>query len=145
MFNSNCCEQIKDLAAQPDAGVMKIKTMKEMTVFDLMTGGDASGDYINLMNQSTDTVEHPMRGVRRGDESIIDMKTKLEEYGDTQLQYEDIAMPEIEVLVYFGNQPENSVTAQMKLKRVIRLDTYFHIAFSKSTLKVPTFDPRLCR
>ena len=129
MFNSNCCEQIKDLAAQPDAGVMKIKTMKEMTVFDLMTGGDASGDYVNLMNQSTDTVDHPLRGPRRGDENFIDMKTKLEEYGDTQLQYEDIAMPEIEVLVYFGNQPENSVTAQMKLKRVIRLYTCFHITF----------------
>jgi len=55
------------------------------------------------------------------------LKAKLEEYNDGNLSYRDIAMPELEVLVYFGSSPgaeEQAVQASMKLKRVIR---YHHL------------------
>eukprot|EP00091_Calanus_sinicus_P011982 TRINITY_DN2700_c0_g2_i2.p1 TRINITY_DN2700_c0_g2~~TRINITY_DN2700_c0_g2_i2.p1 ORF type:complete len:229 (+),score=58.37 TRINITY_DN2700_c0_g2_i2:960-1646(+) len=60
-------------------------------------------------------------------EKIDAVEGKLEEYGDSNLEYEDIAMPEIEVLVYFGDgdvDKESGVAARMKMKRVIR---YHHL------------------
>ena len=119
MFNSKFCRQIIEAAEQSNSKVMRIQTVKEMKVFDLMTGGDDSGDYINQMNSSGDDVDYPMRKKP----TIDAVKEQLEEYGDSNLQYEDIAMPEIEVLVFFGDgdvDKESGLAALMKMKRVIR-------------------------
>ena len=128
MFNSKFCRQIIEAAEQSNSKVMRIQTVKEMKVFDLMTGGDDSGDYINQMNSSGDDVDYPMNKKPTRQEKIDAVKEKLEEYGDSNLQYEDIAMPEIEVLVFFGDgdvDKESGVAARMKMKRVIRFLNIF--------------------
>jgi len=127
MFNLQFCEQIREAANRSNSKVMRIQTVKEMKVFDLMTGGDDSGQYVNQMNSSGDEVDHPMHKKPTRQEKIDAVKAKLDEYSDNNLQYEDIAMPEIEVWVYFDdgeNTDENGVAAMMKMKRVIR---YHHL------------------
>ena len=81
MFNSKFCRQIIEAAEQSNSKVMRIQTVKEMKVFDLMTGGDDSGDYINQMNSSGDDVDYPMRKKTTRQEKIDAVKEKLEEYG----------------------------------------------------------------
>jgi len=127
MFNLEFIEQIKEAATQSTSKVMRIQTVKEMKVFDLMTGGDDSGNYVNQMTSSGDEVDHPMNKKLTRQEKIDAVKAKLEEYGDSNLQYEDVCMPEVDVLVYFGNEEEDKekgVAAKMKMKRVIR---YHHL------------------
>ena len=86
-----------------------------------MTGGDDSGDYINRMNSIGDDVDFPMNKKPTRQEKIDAVKEKLDEYGDSNIKYEDIAMPEIDVLVYFGDgDAKSGVAARMKMKRVIR-------------------------
>ena len=128
MFNSKFCKQITEAAKQSETKVMRIQTVKEMKVFDLMTGGDDSGDYINQMNNSEDSVDFPTNKRPTRQEKNDAVKAKLQEYGDSNLQYEDISRPEIEVVVYFGGDDavENGIAARMKIKRVIR---YCHIMY----------------
>lgn len=122
--------------------VMRLRTVKEMTVFDLMTGGEEGSVHVNeALPDSTDKVDHGWEDTfsqgtpvesggqnggnwQKSPDSRPSLTTKLEEYGDSNLAYEDIAMPEVEVEVSFG-QGEGVVLAKMKLKRVIR---YHHLS-----------------
>jgi len=127
MFHSKFCKEIAKAAELSGNAVMRIKTVKEMKVFDLMTGGDESGEYINQMNSSADEIDFPTNKKLTRQEKNDAVKNKLEEYADSYLDYEDISRPEIEVLVYFGKgaaAEENGITARMKMKRVIR---YHHL------------------
>ena len=124
MFHPKDCKEIAKAAELSGNAVMRIKTVKEMKVFDLMTGGDESGEYINQMNSSTDEIDFPTNKRLTRQEKNDAVKNKLEEYADSYLDYEDISRPEIEVLVYFGkggSAEENGIPAKMKIKRVIRL------------------------
>ena len=127
MFNSHYCNAIKEASKQAfvteNLNVMRIQTVKKMKVFDLMTGGDESGKYVNQTSCNGDQVDHGSSKKPTREERVNAVKAKLEEYNDSNLNYEDIAMPEIEVLVYFGNQEsaiERGIRAKIKLKRVIR-------------------------
>ena len=123
MFHSEFCKEIAAAAALSENKVMRIQTVREMKVFDLMTGGDESGDYINQMNSSSDEIDFPSNKKPTRQEKNDAVKSKLEDYADSYLVYEDISRPEIEVLVYFGrdaNAEENGIAARMKMKRVIR-------------------------
>ena len=123
MFHSKFCKEIAAAAELSENKVMRIQTVREMKVFDLMTGGDESGDYINQMNSSSDEIDFPSNKKPTRQEKNDAVKSKLEDYADSYLVYEDISRPEIEVLVYFGrdaNAEENGIAARMKMKRVIR-------------------------
>ena len=110
--------------------VVRIETVNKMKVFDLMTGGDDSGEYVNQTSCSEDQVDQGSVKKPTREEKVNAVKAKLEEYNDSNLKYEDIAMPEISVLVYFGNSDsakDTAVKAKMKMKRVIRLDFHTRI------------------
>ncbi len=50
-------------------------------------------------------------------------KRLFQEYSDDHLKYDDIAMPEVEVTVYFGSNLEEAagkVDTRIKIKRVMR-------------------------
>jgi len=103
--------------------VMKIHTLKKMTVFDLMTGGDESGKYVNQKSQSSDEADAMCLKKVTREEKENALKSKLEQYNDSNLKYEDIAMPEIDVIAFFGDdgsKVDTCVHAKMKIKRVIR-------------------------
>ena len=87
-----------------------------MTVFDLLN---------NSQNESqrsgSDHVEEAAASQTVGD--------KIKKYSDFDLSYEDIAMPEMEVTVYFVDKDEKlgEVNTVMKTKQVLR---YQHLARS---------------
>ena len=94
---------------------MRIITKEKMRVFELMTGNDEEN-----INQQ-DKVDHSFKR----SESMVE---KLKQFKDDSVGYGAIAMPEVEVIVYYGDSLENSigkVETKMKLKRVIR---YQHLA-----------------
>ena len=100
MFCPKVCKQILEKSAVSESKVLRIQTCQEMKVFDLMTGGKDGGEYINQMTSSSD--DDVDCSQFKHTNCPKSMKAKLEEYGDSKLRYEDIAMPEIEVIVYFG-------------------------------------------
>jgi len=109
-------EKIVNLAKKTDNGLLKIRTISEMTVFDLMTGGDVSDECINDAPEDETDSSQKMKLNR-----TKSIKKKLEEYNETNLPYDKIAMPEIEVEVSMSGC-DHVVRARMKLKRVIRFN-----------------------
>jgi len=107
-------EQIRQLASGCLTCPMKIITRKKMTVFDLMTGGDE--ENINQPSSSK-------RRVFQKNLSKEDIQDKLEFYSDYDLNYHDIAMPEVPVTVYYESKNGNNlgeINTNMKLARVLR-------------------------
>ena len=87
-----------------------------MTVFDLMTGGDEE----NINQAPTEERKAPLRR-----DVSMDVKDKIEFYSDFDSTYENIAMPEVPVTVYFEGKNGKQcgvecVTTKMKLARVLR-------------------------
>ena len=105
--------------------VLKMKTVKKMTVFELMTGGDEGDEFVN--KEQKRTVQDQADGLS-GDHSNRAKKTSVKDrinrHNDNQITYENIAMPEVDVEVFYDNDEENFVRAKMKLKRVLR---YHHL------------------
>ena len=54
----------------------------------------------------------------------LSLKDKIDRHNDNQLDYENIAMPEVDVDVFYDDDEEHFVRAKMKLKRVLR---YHHL------------------
>ena len=112
-------EKVTRLASQCPDGLLRIRTCQQMTVFELMTGGDQGANFINQTNTEE---EEDQVDVRYQSESVMRRKSireKLEKYGDSYLPYPDIAMPEVRVEVTMQGCDEVE-TVKMKLKRVIR-------------------------
>ena len=112
-------EKVTRLAGQCPGGLLRITTCQQMSVFELMTGGDQGANFINQTNteEQEDQVD-----VRYQSECVMRRKSireKLEKYGDSYLPYSDIAMPEVRVEVTMQGCDEVE-TVKMKLKRVIR-------------------------
>ena len=112
-------EKVTRLARQCPGGLLRIRTLEKMTVFELMTGGDLGADCIN---QAHSEAEEDQADARCQSKRVMRRKSireKLEKYGDSYLPYRDIAMPELRVDVSVQGC-EEAVTVKMKLKRVIR-------------------------
>ena len=86
-----------------------------MRVFDLLTSCDDS-------HSKSESEEE--QGPRTRAQSVRD---KIDKYSDSDLSYDQIAMPEIEVSVYFVDNEEKlgTVDTVAKVKRVLR---YHHLA-----------------
>ena len=85
-----------------------------MTVFDLMTGGDEE----NVNQPSAHQRKPNLRKM-----SKENFKDKIEFYSDYDLHYQDIAMPEVLVTVYYetkNGKLVGEVDTKMKLGRVLR-------------------------
>ena len=54
----------------------------------------------------------------------LSLKDKIDRHNDNQLDYENNAMPEVDVDVFYDDDEEHFVRAKMKLKRVLR---YHHL------------------
>ena len=117
VFHADDIRKIAHLAQNSEQGLIKIKTVSEMTVFDLMTGGDVSDECVN--DASEDEADFSQKMKLNRQKSI---KKKLEENNESHLSYEQIAMPEIEVEVAMMNDCPQVEKARMKLKRVIRFN-----------------------
>ncbi|XP_023326537.1 uncharacterized protein LOC111699967 [Eurytemora carolleeae] len=120
-FPKSILEKIRDLATKAhqqeinsgNSKPMRIKTRSKMTVFQFMTGGD------------TECVNQPrIPDSEAGKSDILKkpLNEKLEEYSEDCLDYDDIAMPEVGVTVYFDEV--NPVETKLKMKRIIR---YHHL------------------
>ena len=116
VFHCDDMEKIVNLAKNSDRGLLKIRTISEMTVFDLMTGGDVGDECVN--DASEDETDFSQKKKLNRTKSI---KKKLEEYNDCYLSYDKISMPEIEVEVSVSGCAQVE-RARMKLKRVIRFN-----------------------
>ena len=115
--------------------VLRMKTVEKMTVFDLMTGGDKGAEFVNKeeikksgreedrRSRLQDQVDGPSSGLGTR-ASKLSVKDKINRHNDNQISYENIAMPEVDVDVFYDNDEENCVRAKMKLKRVLR---YHHL------------------
>ena len=87
-----------------------------MTVFDLMTGGDEE----HHINQEPTLERKP---TMRNKVAMENVKDKIEFYSDYDLRFQDIAMPEVPVTVYYegkDGQRLGAVDTKMKLGRVLR-------------------------
>lgn len=86
-----------------------------MRVFDLLT---TSSDDSHSKSDSED--EPAPRPRSRGESKSV--REKIEKYSDSDLGYDQIAMPEIEVSVYFVDKEEKlgTVDTVAKVKRVLR-------------------------
>ena len=138
MFSKHFLWRIRDLEERSRAGgnkapLLRMKTVRRMKVYDLMTGGAEGEKFFNMKSI------HPDMGNMEGDnEDRLDeakirpdqvkrqetVKDKIDRHNDNQLTYENIAMPEVLVDVFFGNQEDDCVRTSMKLKRVMR---YHHL------------------
>ena len=111
-------EKITRLASQCPGGLLRIRTAEEMTVFELMTGGDQGANFINQAKSE----QEDQADARFQSKKVMRRKSireKLEKYGDSYLPYRDIAMPELRVEVSVQGC-DDVETVKMKLKRVIR-------------------------
>ena len=105
--------------------VLRMKTVEKMTVFDLMTGGDEGAQLINKEYKSGDQDEADgPEEARKGRNLKLSVKEKIDRHNDSQMTYENIAMPEVDVEVFYDDDEEHFVRAKMKLKRVLR---YHHL------------------
>ena len=132
MFGKGSRAKIKRLAqAKSGKGdqskpVLRMKTVEKMTVFDLMTGGDAGAKHVNQEEKKSrvqDRVDGPSGG-QRSRAMKLSVKDKINRHNDNQMTYENIAMPEVDVDVFYDDDEEHFVRAKMKLKRVLR---YHHL------------------
>ena len=103
--------------------VLRMKTVEKMTVFDLMTGGDEGAKFVNK-EQKSGNPDGVDGGGRSGRNLKLSLKDKIDRHNDNQLDYENIAMPEVDVDVFYDDDEEHFVRAKMKLKRVLR---YHHL------------------
>ena len=97
-----------------------------MTVFDLMTGGDE--ENINQAPSQESQESQERKPSLRKNLSMENVKDKIEFYSDYDLHYQDIAMPEVSVTVYYETKDgvrQGEVDTRMKLGRVLR---YQHLA-----------------
>lgn len=102
---------------------LRLKTVSEMTVFDLMTGSAAEQEDIKpARSKSTKYGKKSEKGSQKKSDhpGIGDY---LEKYSDHWMQYKEIHMPEVQVEVYYSHSL--ITTANLKLRRVIR---YHHLA-----------------
>ena len=99
---------------------MNISSRRKMRVFDLLT---TSSEEIHPKSVSEDQTPFP----RSRTDTI---KDKIDKYSDYDLAYDQIAMPEIEVEVYFVDKEKRlgSLNTMAKVKRVLR---YHHLARSR--------------
>ena len=82
-----------------------------MTVFELMTGGDM------------ENINQPSTCRKKTRTKLESTEEKIEFYSDYDLPYEDIAMPEIAVTVYYEDMDGKrlrELETKMKLGRVLR-------------------------
>lgn len=106
----------------PRRPLLRIKTVEKMKVFDLMTEHLVNKpDTVNTGDLDQTDDDSRVSTFRR----TKSIKQKLDRHNDNKLKYEDIAMPEVEVEVFFDNDEEAFVRAKMKLKRVMR---YQHLS-----------------
>ena len=112
-------EKVTRLASQCPGGLLRIRTLEEMTVFELMTGGDQGANFINQPNSEVVEDQADARFQSKRVMRRKSIREKLEKYGDSYLPYRDIAMPELRVEVSVHGYDETE-TVKMKLKRVIR-------------------------
>ena len=103
---------------------MNISSRKKMRVFDLLT---TSSEEIHPHPKSVSEDKFDFPESRRNSYSI---KDKIDQYSDYDLAYDQIAMPEIEVEVYFVDKEKRlgSLDTVAKVKRVLR---YHHLARSR--------------
>jgi hypothetical protein len=69
----------------------------------------------------------------------------VQEYSDDNLIFDDIAMPEVEVTVYFGQNLEEAIgktDARIKIKRVMRYVFSLQFQYFSSTEPNPDRCPR---
>ena len=92
-----------------------------MTVFDLLTNNGQE-----THRASSATFEEPNEA-HKARETSRNVRDKIKQYCDYDLPYEKIAMPEIEVTVYFADKDETlgQLDTVMKTKQVLR---YKHLA-----------------
>ena len=92
-----------------------------MRVFDLLTG---SAQENHRASSGPDEKTKESNEAREREQTVRD---KIEKYSDYDLPYEKIAMPEIEVTVYFADTEETlgQLDTVMKTKHVLR---YKHLA-----------------
>ena len=95
-----------------------------MRVFDLLT---TSSEEIHPHPKSVSEDKFDFPESRRNSYSI---KDKIDQYSDYDLAYDQIAMPEIEVEVYFVDKEKRLgfLDTVAKVKRVLR---YHHLARSR--------------
>merc|ERR1719397_2488603 len=134
-------EIVKLAENQPEGGarkpLMRIKTVQKMKVYDLMTGGDEGVRFVNQKSRieedkEEDKLDHDQEedkldqapNRKKSLNRTKSVKAKIDRHNDNQLPYENIAMPEVLVDVYFDGQEKVPVRTRMKLKRVIR---YHHL------------------
>ena len=99
--------------------LMRIKTVRKMKVYDLMTGGEEGVRFVNQKSridpcedQDRDRVDGRNPLLLSGTKSFSrsnSVKEKLDRHNDNQLTYENIAMPEVFVNVYFDEQEDVSI------------------------------------
>ena len=116
-FSPEDVERITRLATKCPGGLLRIRTCEEMTVFELMTGGEQGANFINQSYTEEDHTDASRK--TKGFIGSKSIREKLEKYGDSYLPYNDIAMPELPVEVSVDGCDKVEV-AKMKLKRVIR-------------------------
>jgi len=113
-FNPKDIIKIKEIAKGKLQTPMRIITREEMTVFDLMTGGDEENVNQPPIKES--------QSMRRRKIPMENIKEKIDFYSDYDCHYEDIAMPEIPVTVYYETKDgkPQGLDTKMKLGRVLR-------------------------
>ena len=124
--------QVKGREAESGARpLLRIRTVRKMKVFDLMTGGAEGVQFVNQKSvwpgreRTGPDGAHQTDGVRKENLSRTkSVKEKIDRHNDNQLPYENIAMPEVLVDVYFDNREDVYIRTKMKLKRVMR---YHHL------------------
>ena len=122
MFSRDDLSSIVRLAERsqqvgPRMPLLRIKTVEKMKVFDLMTKHLVNKP--NTRNTGDRDQTDDDSGVRTFHRTKS-IKQKLDRHNDNKLKYEDIAMPEVEVEVFFDNDEASALRAKMKLKRVMR-------------------------
>jgi len=126
VFAPQDINKIKELTSGKLLAPMRIVTREKMTVFDLMTGGDE--ENINQAPSQESQESQERKPSLRKNLSMENVKDKIEFYSDYDLHYQDIAMPEVSVTVYYETKDgvrQGEVDTRMKLGRVLR---YQHLA-----------------
>ena len=129
-FHEEDLDKIIKLTRGSKPGLLKIRTVKKMTVYDLMTGTmedhHEDEDEVDAPDFCRSISRHQSRGMSEEDQKKRNRKLtiKLDQYGDQNLKYSDIVRPELEVEVFVEHKEDVKETVRMKLKRIIR---YHHL------------------
>eukprot|EP00092_Neocalanus_flemingeri_P000078 GFUD01000080.1.p1 GENE.GFUD01000080.1~~GFUD01000080.1.p1 ORF type:complete len:1171 (-),score=266.56 GFUD01000080.1:163-3675(-) len=113
VFDSKDIKKIQEISS--GKLLLRIVTREKMTVYDLMTGGDKEN-----INQTPTQERKPSS---RKNLAMENIKDKIEFYSDSDFHYQDIAMPEVSVTVFYETKDgkiQGEVDTKMKLGRVLR-------------------------